>query len=131
MGNILLVKIKKSGVTNSIDAISTEKSEQGCLIHHHRLDLGNFSWYMNSGEMLDELRDVVCDAVDDLNNVTKADATTGLNILQFELFNSIIKRIKRLYKEKSVSKVSYLVQSDDILKDGSIPGMEWNVVPKK
>jgi hypothetical protein len=131
MGNVLLIKIKKDNKLEAIDAIEVAKSKTGGLIHHHRLDLGNFSWYMDSSEMLEELRDLMFDVVDELNKSTKSDATTGLNTLQFDLFNSVIRRIKGIYSSKAVNKVSYLVQDDSVLKDGSLPVMEWVAVPKK
>ena len=137
MGNVLLIKIKENSVVKAIDAIQVaQKNDNGGLIHHHRLNLENFSWQMNSADMLDELRALMFETVDELNDelikTNKAqDAMTGPNSLQFNLFNSIIKRIKRVYAKSSVDKVSYLVQDEKILNDGSLPVMDWVSVPKK
>jgi ABC-type uncharacterized transport system substrate-binding protein len=126
MGNVLLIKIKKNGLLKAIDAIDVK---EGGLIHHHRLDLDNFSWSMNSADMLDELRDVVFESVQELNN--RALEQAKLNVVQFDLFNSIIKRFKKVYQKKGIDKISYLVEKDTILNDGSLPVMEWVTIPKK
>jgi hypothetical protein len=127
MGNILLIKIKSLGKVKAIDAIqvSEKPDHSGGLIKHHMFDVNKNSWNIDSSEMVDELRAWVIICANKLNEAIEADASIGPNSLQYKFYKSVIDHIKNVYSNKDVDRVSYLVQSEELLDSNQLPTMQW------